>query len=148
MGTDLKPLDNCVPDATNESESNGEGVAKTNEGVEGEEGEHEQHVTVLGAMDLGGSSTQIVYQPKSKQHDTNEEEEAAPLTMPGRTQSGFHPSTLDSSDISTPTPKISSSTHICLMALIRQRSASGICFSPNQRKTQQMIMFRTHAILW
>merc|ERR1712196_743791 len=46
------------------------------------ERERQQNVTVLGAMDLGGSSTQIVYQPKSKQHDVNREGEAAPLNMP------------------------------------------------------------------
>ena len=92
MGTDLKPMDNCVPDSFDEDEGD-QAVGTAKEGG-GEEQEHEQSVIVLGAMDLGGSSTQIVYQPKSKQHDANAEDDAGPLTMPGinRFQHWFHSS--------------------------------------------------------
>mmetsp|Transcript_87649 Transcript_87649/g.249342 ORF Transcript_87649/g.249342 Transcript_87649/m.249342 type:complete len:441 (+) Transcript_87649:167-1489(+) len=87
MGTDLKATDNCVPDLYDGAEAEGgsevgEAGADQDDGAGGEgggAGEHAQEVSVLGAMDLGGSSTQIVYQPKDKQKGAGE---ATPLSMP------------------------------------------------------------------
>ena len=78
MGTDLKPTDNCATGLFGKDEDEDE-----DEGAGGGGGEREEggEVSVLGAMDMGGSSTQIVYQPKAKARTQGEH--PTPLTMPG-----------------------------------------------------------------